>query len=321
MNNRLPKILIGAIITIILVSILLLQFQMNDLVKTLKSINLWYIIFGFILYLLSYIFRTLRFYILLNQEVRLRNLFDIVCVHNMVNSILPARTGELSYIYLLKRIHKKNTGEGIATLFVARAFDIISISIMFFISASIVRDLSEIIMQAVWIVVFLMVFITIFLIALLYYGERFLNVIRRFFGRFNLMNKYFIDYLLRKGEETVKSFDIIKSKNIIFWILIISTLIWISNYLMFFILLNSMGVFFPFQIVVLGATFVLLTSVLPIQGVGGFGTTELAWAAVFVPLGLSLEIAIISGFSFHIIIIVYYLILGFYGMASIMQER
>ncbi len=321
MNHKLLKLLLGIIITILLAILLVSQIQMSDLIKTLTGINPWYIILGFILYFFSYIFRAFRFYILLNQGVRLKNLFDIVCVHNMVNSILPARTGELSYIYILKKNHNKNTGEGIATLFVSRIFDIVSISILFFMSALIIRDLPEIIMKAIWIIMFFLIFITFFLIAFLCRGGNFLNIFRSLFVRFNLGSKYFTDYLLRKGDETVKSFNKIKSKTILFWTFMLSILIWISNYFIIYMLLRSMDVFLPLQIVVLGATFVLLTSVLPIQGLAGFGTTELVWTAVFVPLRLPLEIAVISGFSYHIIIIVYYLILGIYGMTSIIKDN
>jgi len=74
-------------------------------------------------------------------------------------------------------------------------------------------------------------------------------------------------------------------------------------------------------IVILGGTFILLTTVLPIQGVAGFGTTETIWTLVFVPLGLSVDQAIVSGFCYHIVIILYFAILGIYGWITIQVKN
>ena len=90
MNRQTVAKISAIVITIALVAILLSQIQISDIITTLASIDPLYLIVGFILYLCSYLFRALRFHILLNREVGLRDLFNIVCVHNMVNNILPA---------------------------------------------------------------------------------------------------------------------------------------------------------------------------------------------------------------------------------------
>lgn len=315
MKSKLKVLLL--IITIILVIILLSQIQLTDIIKTLLSINPWYILLGFIFYVLGDLLRALRFHILLNKQVGIRDMFNVVCIHNMMNNILPARTGEISYIFLLKKYHDKKSGEGITTLFVARAFDFISISLLFFISIFMIRDLPEIVTLSVWFIFFLFTLIVIFLIVLLYYGDSFLSLVRTFLRRFRLEERRIIEYSLRKGAEGVHSFEKIRSKNVLFLIFLFSVLILISNYMLIFILLQSMNIYLPFQIVVVGATFVLLTTVSPIYGIGGFGTTEGVWTLVFVPLGMTLETAIISGFSYHIIIWLYFLIAGGYGSLNI----
>ncbi len=161
MKKRLAK-LSAVVISVALVAILLLQIQIGDIITTLADIDPLYLIVGFVLYACSYFFRALRFQVLLNGEVGIRNLFNIVCVQNMANNILPARTGELSYIYLLKKLHNITTGEGFATLLVARVFDFFAISLLFFISALMIQDLPDIIMKMVWIITFFMALIVTF---------------------------------------------------------------------------------------------------------------------------------------------------------------
>lgn len=310
MTSKSLKILTTIIITVILVSTLLSQIQIADVITTLVSIDPLYLIVGFVLYICSYFLRALRFHILLNGEVGIWDLFNIVCVHNMVNSILPARTGELSYIYLLKKLHNKNTGEGIATLFVVRVFDFISISSLFFISILMMHNLPEIIMKAVWVIAGFMILIVIFSITLLYSGESFLNIVRRFFRKFNLDKKYFADYLLRKGKEVVENFKKIKNNGKIIEIAIVSIAIWLSAYSLAYMLLTGMKIPLNFFQVLLASTFSLFTTVLPIQGIGGFGTYEGGWTIGFIAMGLTKEVAISSGFAYHIIIIAYFVILG-----------
>jgi uncharacterized protein (TIRG00374 family) len=308
-------------ITIILIAILLSQIQIADIIVILAGIDPLYLIVGFVLYICINFFRALRFYILLDREVVLRDLFNIVCVHNMVNNILPARTGELSYIYLLKKLHNKKVGAGIATLFIARIFDLITISLLFFISALMIRDLPEIIMKAVWGIALFLMLIVIFASILLCFGKSFLDCVRRFFGRYNL-DRYLVDYLLRKGEEVVESFEKIKAngKVTVVALITVSFGIWLSLYLLSYILAEAMNIDLGYFAVVLAFTFVVFTMILPIQGIGGFGTMESGWAVGFIAMGLTKEVAISSGFGYHIIIWVYFLVLGCYGFLAVKSE-
>jgi hypothetical protein len=57
----------------------------------------------------------------------------------------------------------------------------------------------------------------------------------------------------------------------------------------------------PFWRVFLGIAGAELSATLPIHGVAGFGTYETAWALGFTRLGLSKEVAILSGFATHLL--------------------
>jgi hypothetical protein len=125
------------------------------------------------------------------------------------------------------------------------------------------------------------------------------------------------DFLLRKGEETVEALDSVAISKNFCMVLISSLLIWILNYVVAYVLILGMDIIISPQSVILGGTFILLTMILPIQGIGGFGTTEGIWTLVFVPLGMSLSSAVVSGFGYHIILIGYYFLLGVYGLLKL----
>ena len=321
MNRQTIVKLSAVVITFALVALLLSQIKIADIITTLAGIDPLYLIAGFILYICSHFFRALRFHILLNREVAIRDLFNIVCVHNMVNNILPARTGELSYIYLLKKLHHKKTGGGIATLFVARVFDFISICCLFIVSAILVKDLPEVVNKTIWIMAVFTILIVILLFLLVYFKERFLLTAKKVIKATGVKRFKFVGYILGKGEETIESLGVVKSKGIVAYVSLFSVSAWIFVCSMNYILINGVGIELSFLKIIIASSFMLLTSVLPIRGICGFGTTEALFTIVMVAFGVSVELAIIAGFGLHIILIVYCLIIGALGFAKMGYTR
>jgi uncharacterized protein (TIRG00374 family) len=317
MISKIPVKIAAVLITVVLLVLLFTQINLEDVVTTLKNINPGYLIAGFILYTFTYFFRAWRFYILLNAEVGIRDLFNIVCVHNAINSLLPARTGELSYIYLLKKINNKTTGDGIATLVVSRIFDFVALIFLFFIATILVKDIPVNIMAVLWIIAGFTFFLLIILILLLTTGKKFVLLTQKTAQKLHIENNRGVNFLIRKEFETVESLDKIQMKKSMPTLVASSLLIWLLSYFLVYIIMAGLNFQISLLFVVLGGTFIVLTSILPIQGIAGFGTTETVWTLVFVPLGLSINQAIISGFCFHIIMILYFSVLGIYGAIKI----
>jgi uncharacterized membrane protein YbhN (UPF0104 family) len=73
------------------------------------------------------------------------------------------------------------------------------------------------------------------------------------------------------------------------------------------------------EAVFLASTILFMLSILPIQGIGGFGTFEGSWAVSFMAVGVSKEAAISSGFLSHIFGIFCILILFIIGF--ILQQK
>lgn len=303
----------AALITIVLLAILLSQVSVADVVTTLVGINPVYLVAGFVLYASSYFFRAVRFWFLLNGEVGMRDLFKVVCVHNMMNNLLPARTGELSYVYLLKRIHARPVGEGIATLVVARVFDSIVIISLLFTTGFFVQDIPGVISDFLWIIYLFLLFFVILLIVLVPFGHRVMQIIEKLLNYCRLTTTKLGDYVLRKGYEVVDSFKRIDVWKSVIPIFIVSISTGLASFSALYLILLGMNISLPIQNVIFGATFILLASVLPIHGIAGFGTTEALWTLVYIPLGMTLNDAIISGFGYHILILLFTLILGLSG--------
>lgn len=305
--------IVGIVISIVFIWILLTQISLSEIILVLSKINLNIFALGFCLYLSTYFFRVLRFKILLNNKIGFKKLFSIVCVHNLVNNLLPARTGELSYVYMVKK-NGVSTGEGIATLMIARIFDIIAISSLFFVSALFVGNLPVLLLNAVWMIAGVLAILILFLFSLAYKGEKVVKIADKILEKIKLKKFKIVGFLLKKAEETVKNFETIKSKKVILYSFLLSLFVWYCLYSMNYVLLGGMGLDLVIWIVVLGSTFSVISTLLPIQGIAGFGTYEGTWALAFIALGLTKEVAISSGFGVHIILVVYFLITGSFGL-------
>lgn len=319
-REKITKIL-AIIVSIVLVIILISQIQISDFVATITTISPLYLLIGFILYVCCYLFRTLRFRTLLNHKIEFKNLFSIVCVHNMINCILPARTGELSYIYMVKKSHRVPIGEGVATLGIARLLDFIVISLFFLISSLLVKELPQIISNALFAIASFLITLVLFFIILIYKREEVMSFLKNIAVRSRLIKLKVITFLFEKGDEAVNSFGVIQSKRAIISSFLFSVLIWGSLYLMFFFLVIGMGIDLSFVHVVLGVTFSVFIITLPIPTLGSFGTFEGVWTIAFIALGISKATAISVGFSVHIILFVYFLVLGCYGFLTMKTEE
>jgi len=232
----------------------------------------------------------------------------------MVNNVLPARTGELSYIFLLKKLHQRKIEEGIATLIVARLFDFIVISIIFFVSVVGVQNLPAVINEVIGIIAGLLGLVVLLLISFLYLGDKFLYIARKFVLRLRL-NTRPMNYVLKKGEE-VGEFLGGKSRGIVLQLFLVSLGLWIASYMVAVVLITGLQLELTVFEILVCTSFLAVTTSLPIQGILGLGTTEGAWSVGFLLFGIAKEVAISASFGLHIIVLGYLLILGVYGIIN-----
>ncbi|MBL7206067.1 MAG: flippase-like domain-containing protein [Candidatus Aenigmarchaeota archaeon] len=307
---RAKKIIPMLILTIAITGVLLLQVSVGDIVSTISGIPAHYVIIGFFIYALSYVFRALRFRVLLRGELGLKDIFPIVCIHNLVNIILPARTGELSYVYLIRK-KGISSADGIATLITARIFDLIAILLVLLLS---VLNLSIIIPGLTVIIIACILAVFGFFIFLIYFNRRFVNTVYGIFNRFSLTRFKLMRFLLRKLEETSESLMDIKSKRIIFFNFIFSIAIWLLVYASSYILILGMPIELGFWGIVFISAAITLAYVLPIHSFAGFGTIEAFWTAAAIAIGITMEVAIVSSFTLHIVSLVYFFIIGMFGL-------
>jgi uncharacterized membrane protein YbhN (UPF0104 family) len=89
-----------------------------------------------------------------------------------------------------------------------------------------------------------------------------------------------------------------------------SFFVWLTTYVMFYVVMWSMEVKLSFTENVLASSAAVVTNFLPVNGLGSFGTLEAGWAAGYMLVGVKVDDAIISGFIMHLIVVMVGLILA-----------
>ena len=220
---------------------------------------------------------------------------------------------------MLKKRHDKNVGEGAASLLAARMFDIISISIVFFALAIMAHDIPDFMVKAIPIVGFLLFFLVSLLLAFMYQCNKFVGGIRNISIYLRLNELEFIKYIIRKLDEMALCFERIHRSEFILSLLI-SLILWLTLYSINYLLTVAMGINLQIEAVFLASTFLFMIWILPIQGIGGFGTFEGSWAISFMAVGVAKEAAISSGFLMHIFGIFCLIILYIIGFILQMKK-
>ena len=307
------RIFFSILITAAIIIFLLTQISLKDLASLLKSIDPLWAILGSTAYLLALLFRALRYKGLIHSRVvPISELFRISVFYNLSLMVLPSKLGELSYPYLLNRISGMNMTEGLASLIVSRVYDFFIVLIIFLFASISFQSFFK--MNLFLIILLALCLIGLTLLVIFYMGSL-LRLFSRFLGNLSgwtgAKNSRFFQWGQKKIGEIAEDLYAIKARRTYFSVALTSLTSWIMVFWMFFAFLRAFGIEVSFLKIVFASTVAIITSALPISGLGNWGTLEAGWAAGFLMVGISKEKAIASGFGVHIAIFIVSTIIAF----------
>lgn len=274
--------------------------------------------FALLAYVGSYVCRAIRFGILLGDgRAPLVPTTAIVAVHNLMNMLLPVRTGEISWIVLAERHLHARYSEGAATLLLARIYDMIGIAAFFLVGFTIHRstsvgDSSRWIYSAV-------LLLGVSLLALAMLSPTIAFVLRR------LPVAASPTTLLARARAMLESLRaaVIDSKRrgTFFRLFVVTEAQWLFTFLTCFALLRACpgGEHFPFAASIVGSTGLSLALILPINPIGNVGTFQAGWIGGHLLAGLDQQTATASALVAHAAILVFAALLG--GLGHVFLAR
>jgi hypothetical protein len=294
-------------------------FVILKIAKFKINLNLFYdiywipFIYSFVFYILSACIRGIRFAYILGSNRYLKS-FGILQIYALSRSVFPGGIGEAMLPIYVKKYFKEPFHKGIVLLLTTRVFDILFV-ILFFICSFFLNGLpmadiniTNLSVGLFMILIFSFVFIWVF-------NKNFrIFLVEKFKKIFNKKKILipFIDRMVTFISNLDKELTYINSnkKKIITFLTILSRLfIFIS----FYFLLVSINANVSFIQTIFISTFITLMMIIPLQGVGGFGSYEIWATMALVLIGTSKNYALSLSVLLQLFIFLFGLIEGMIG--------
>jgi glycosyltransferase 2 family protein len=311
--KRLIKLFSGGF-GLILLTWLLSQLEWDETIATLRTVPPSFLLIGLLCYILSFYLRALRFRLLLPPEYPRNHLFPIVLVHYTALNIIPARLGELSYIYLLNKVNQIPVGVSLSSLLLARVFDQLAIAVLFLSSLAVVSIASPWFKTLIWLVGGILLSTIIVLFVLLRYKERAAQWLKYILQRIRWDHFHLMAQMLKVLDEIVSALDHIHLFRQGWQLVGLSVGIWLSIFSVNYFLLRAFHGTLSYGEIMLTSTCIILLSALPFQILSGFGIHETTFVMLAGAFGVARNTAITAAISSHVLATVYLCLLGGYGL-------
>lgn len=295
--------LLFLIISLVIIYFFLKQIDIAGTLTVISNIKISYILIIFLLYCLSNYLKSLRFTLMLKaHRIKHSDMFAIVSYQNFFNLILPARTGELTLIYYLKKIGGLKVSKGLHSLLLSRFMDLMVVAVIFIVSSYFYWGRAlPLPLLIVSLIILSGSLLLVFRLGLM------LEIAKKTFEALTKISGLRNTKLVHKGIEAVDKFrDAIpeySSKRDYFLFITVTVVIWINFYIIFYFNIKALIDGVSFLRVLIGATGAVLTNTLPVNSFGSFGTLEAGWTGGFMLVGMNLQDAVLTGFAYHVMIL------------------
>lgn len=316
-----PKLVLSILITIILAPVLLyFAGGVKPIIRHISTINGGCLVLAFSAYLFAYIIRVFRFRTLLSKErTPVATMFFIVCAHNFINKVLPAKTGELSYVFLTRRTLNINMSQGVGALLAARLLDLGALCALFGGFGWIPYLLWR---PGRWYLAaeFVSLLFGLTVLAVMFFGEKVGKSIREKL-RPVAAGKGIVSWIARAVIGLLDPDGLERIRRSFPRLLFFSVSIWLGTGLTLIALVTGFGLPFTQSQILFGSFCALLSSGLPINGIGGIGVLETGWAFGFIVMGADEQLAVSAGFAVNVITVGFSAFLGMIGGIGLALKR
>ncbi|HED65158.1 MAG TPA: flippase-like domain-containing protein [Planctomycetes bacterium] len=288
----------------------------RDVFATLRSLPPGVFVLALGLHVFTYCMRALRFRVLIPRRFRpgFRRTLTIAAAHNMASYLLPAKTGEASFV-LYMRIHASVPGSvGLAALLVARFLDAailcLALSSTCFYLAGEPRFAA-----LTWLGTaggLLVAAAGLFLVLSLR-GDLIVRAVQAMLRWIRLHHFRRGEALLLKANNLVEALRSERNGRLGLGLLT-SVPMWCSVFGFYALLARAMGMpdWVKIPEATFGAALGMLFNLLPVNGAAGMGTQELGWVAGFHRfLGVDSELALSTGIGVHLVQLFNIVAMGF----------
>lgn len=300
---------LSVVISLIVVAVIITQLDLDQLTDVLGRASLGWMGLAVVVFLLNYVLRTIRFQLLFpDQQLPFWQLFSVTALYGMLLYLMPAKSGEVSFLALLKARLDVDLSKSAATLVVARFYDFLSVGLFL-----------PLVLTAFWdrlppaMSYSALAFLGLMgLIAAIYFtwlrrwSPPFPETTSKAAAGWQERTRYWLVQMIKR----LTSLSRMPRQG---RLLGLTVLIWLAVYANFYLIASSLGFWMAFgQAVILSLLMVPLT-LLPLQGIANLGSHEIGWTAAFSIFGYPTDQALLVTAGSHVLLLLEVLVLGGIG--------
>ena len=304
-NRNLLLYIISGILSAVLLAYLLLNLDWEILRVAFSDLHWGWLGMAFLAYLLNIFLRALRFTNLIySRPVKWIELVPVSALHNILMYLMPAKTGDVAYIFLAKDRLDLSLTEGTATLLAARYYDFSVVALVL----AILLPFSKKDMP-VWIFESSVIFCLLILLGTI--GILlFLRFSKPATDNQPVGEKTLITRIRAAWTKFIAGLREIQNHGAHGRVALLTAGIWLCVYSNFYFATRSMGLPVAFYHIAIISIVMIPLTLLPLQGFANIGTHEVGWTSVLVAFGYPYKTALAIAAGSHLVLLFSVLISG-----------
>ena len=327
-RNRLLVYIVSAVLSVFFLAYVLLNLDWEILRSAFSDIHWGWLAMAFAAYLLNVLLRAMRFSSLIySRRVKWLEIVPVSALHNILMYLLPAKTGDVAYVFLAKNRLDVSLSEGTATLLAARFYDFSIVALILAVLLPFAKsDMPAWIFRSAVIFCLLILAGTIGLLTFLKYSKAALPAATvqpapdlKQTSRFQVL---FIRLQLA-WNKFILGLREIQSHGAHPRVALLTAGIWLCVYSNSYFAAQSMGLPITFYQISLISIVMIPLTLLPLQGFANIGTHEVGWTSVLVAFNYPYQTALAIAAGSHFVLLLSVLISGglaFLGSQFVLRE-
>lgn len=294
---------LGLAISAALIGALVWLADPTEVAATMAQAQFEWIGVGVVAFLGTNAMRWWRLWALLPQERRpwLATL-GVVAGHSSLNNLLPMRTGELVFPLLLRRATGQPIANGLLLLVTIRIVELAVLAPLYTAALSIWAASADIALGPAETVLWVFAALALGVVLVLPWGlGQGLRLGDALLGRVAWVHPARVEKVRAKLSQGHDVLDRLGPRGVAS-LAVTTTLMWGTQFGVFYACMLAFGIDISFAQAMVGSGGGILSNLLPVNGLGSFGTLEAGWAAGLVATGVDASPAIASGLAMHLLV-------------------
>ncbi len=311
-SRKILSLVLGVGASVAVGTVVVSRIHWQDIADLWTKAQPAYLALGLGTYFLANVLRARRFRALTGDRISTRVMLRTVIFQNILNTFLPLRAGEVSYLYMVHKSGVVKAGDNVGSLLGARVLDLL---------AALAMPLAALPFSAAWSAeghTFLwFAGLAIFAGSSFAFGVWRAEPLSRFFARRAITGRPWLNRALVMVSDVLSALAQLRQASLFRRVFSLTAGCWALVYLSGYFNLLGVGVRVPFADAVFAYSFPNIASMTPFYMLGGFGVYEGSFGMGLHLAGVPLDSAMASGLVLHVAELVF--VLGLAPIALLLR--